>query len=118
MGPPGTVQAHQPRVTLPTTDPTPEQRIWQVVAEIPPGTVASYGQVAELAGLPGGARRVGRCLSRLPAETRLPWHRVVNATGGISLPGEAGHRQRQRLIDEGIAFEGDRVALDRCRWSV
>lgn len=105
-------------MTLPITDPTPEERIWQVVADIPRGTVASYGQVAELAGLPGGARRVGRCLSRLPAETRLPWHRVVNAAGGISLPGAAGQRQRERLIDEGVAFEGDRVALDRFRWFV
>ena len=100
------------------TEPTPEERIWQVVADIPPGTVASYGQVAELAGLPGAARRVGRSLARLPAETRLPWHRVVNAAGRISLPGAAGHRQRERLRDEGVAFEGDRVNLGRCRWPV
>ena len=99
-------------------DPSPEERIWRVVADIPPGSVASYGQVAELAGIPGGARRVGRCLSRLPAETRLPWHRVVNAAGGISLPGTAGRRQRQRLLDEGVAFEGDRVNLHRGRWAV
>ena len=103
---------------LQMTEPTPEERIWQVVADIPPGTVASYGQVAELAGLPGAARRVGRSLARLPAETRLPWHRVVNAAGGISLPGAAGHRQRERLRDEGVAFEGDRVNLRRCRWPV
>ena len=105
-------------MTSPATDSTPAERIWQVVADIPPGTVATYGQVAEMAGLPGGARRVGRCLSRLPSETQLPWHRVVNAAGGISLPGTAGNRQRQRLLDEGVAFEGDRVALDRSRWSV
>ena len=105
-------------MTLPLGDPTREERIWQVVAGIPPGTVASYGQVAELAGLPGGARRVGRCLSRLPAETRLPWHRVVNAAGDISLPGAAGQRQRQRLRDEGVTFAGDRVNLHRCRWSL
>ena len=105
-------------MTLAITDPTPEERIWQVVADIPPGSVASYGQVAELAGLPGGARRVGRCLSRLPSETRLPWHRVVNAAGGISLPGAAGQRQRERLIAEGVAFDGDRVDLRHCRWSV
>ena len=105
-------------MTSPSTDPTPEERIWQVVAEIPHGNVASYGQVAELAGLPKGARRVGRCLSRLPRETRLPWHRVVNATGGISLPGSAGLRQRELLLDEGVAFDGDRVKLRCCRWSV
>ena len=99
-------------------DPTPEERIWRVVADIPPGSVASYGQVAELAGLPGGARRVGRCLSRLPAGTRLPWHRVVNAAGAISLPGDAGRRQRELLLDEGVTFDGDRVNLGCCRWSV
>lgn len=105
-------------MTSPNTDPTPEERIWRVVADIPRGRVASYGQVAELAGLPGGARRVGRCLSRLPAETRLPWHRVVNAAGRISLPGAAGHRQRRRLLDEGVTFDGDRVDLRGCRWSM
>ena len=105
-------------MTSPLADPTLEERIWRVVAEIPFGNVASYGQVAELAGLPGGARRVGRCLSRLPAGTRLPWHRVVNASGGISLPGDAGLRQRELLSDEGVAFDGDRVKLSCCRWSV
>ena len=105
-------------MTSPSADPTPEERIWQVVAEIPFGNVASYGQVAELAGLPRGARRVGRCLSRLPAGTRLPWHRVVNASGRISLPGSAGQRQRELLLDEGVAFDGDRVKLCCCRWSI
>ena len=105
-------------MTSPSADPTPEERIWQVVADIPFGNVASYGQIAELAGLPKGARRVGRCLSRLPRETRLPWHRVVNASGGISLSGSAGQRQRELLLDEGVAFDGDRVKLRCCRWSV
>ena len=104
-------------MTAPTTDPTPEERIWQVVADIPFGTVASYGQVAELAGLPGGARRVGRCLSRLPAETRLPWHRVVNAGLRISARGDPDGeaQQKQRLEAEGVSLIGGQVAAE-CRW--
>ena len=90
------------------------QRIWQVTAEIPRGTVATYGQVAELAGLPGGARQVGLTLSRLPAGTRLPWHRVINAAGRISIADPA--RQQALLESEGVIFEDGRVNLKRLRW--
>ena len=94
----------------------PDERIWSVVASIPAGRVATYGQVAELAGLPGGARQVGRVLANLPTGTRLPWHRVVNAAGKTSLPGAAGARQRARLRDEGVTLHDGRVNLGRCRW--
>ena len=67
-------------------EPSIAEQVWQVIALIPKGRVATYGQVAELAGFPGGARRVGRILSQLPSGSRIPWHRVVNASGGISLP--------------------------------
>ena len=90
------------------------QRIWQVTAEIPRGTVATYGQVAELAGLPGGARQVGLTLSRLPAGTRLPWHRVINAAGRISIADAS--RQQALLESEGVVFEDGRVNLKRFRW--
>ena len=66
--------------------PDIDQRIWQVVALIPPGRVATYGDVARQAGMPGAARRVGRALGALPAGTRLPWHRLINARGRISPP--------------------------------
>jgi methylated-DNA-protein-cysteine methyltransferase-like protein len=56
------------------------ERIWQIVASIPSGQVASYGQIATLAGLPGYARFVGTTLGKLPQNTSLPWHRVVNAS--------------------------------------
>ena len=92
------------------------QPIWQVVAAIPAGRVATYGQVAELAGLPGGARQVGRALAELPAGTRLPWQRVVRASGASALPGEAGERQLARLRGEGVALTAGRVDLKRCRW--
>ena len=98
------------------SNPTPEERIWRVVASIPRGTVATYGQVAALADLPRGARRVGRTLAALPADSRLPWHRVVNAAGRVSLPGDAGRRQRARLRAEGVVFNDGRIALTRFRW--
>ena len=88
-----------------------------VVADIPESSVASYGQVAELADLPRGARLVGRAMAALPAGSRLPWHRVVNAKGGISLPGSAGDRQRRLLAAEGVLFSDDRVDMNRCRWA-
>jgi methylated-DNA-protein-cysteine methyltransferase-like protein len=95
-----------------------DQRIWQVVAMIPRGRVSTYGDVARFAGLPGAARRVGRALRTLPGATRVPWHRVVNAGGRISLPaGSDGQRlQRSRLEAEGVAFRGDRLDLGTYRW--
>jgi methylated-DNA-protein-cysteine methyltransferase-like protein len=95
------------------------EQVWQVVVSIPRGSVATYGQVASLAGLPGGARRVGRILSHLPDGTRIPWHRVVNASGGISLPpGSRSYRkQRSRLRSEGIEFsKTGRISLGRFGW--
>jgi len=94
------------------------ERIWQVVVLIPRGRVATYGQVAALAGLPGGARKVGRTLSQLPSGTRLPWHRVLNASGRISLPvGSAGHREQKRLLErEGVVFTKGRLSFARFRW--
>ena len=103
----------------PVDEPNIAEQIWQVIALIPKGRVATYGQIAELAGLPGGARRVGRVLSQLPRGSRIPWHRVVNASGGISLPESSGGymRQRSRLTREGIVFSSSgRIALKRFRW--
>jgi methylated-DNA-protein-cysteine methyltransferase-like protein len=100
-------------------EPTIAERIWQVTSMIPRGRVATYGQVAELAGLPGGARRVGRVLSQLPSRTRIPWHRVINASGGISLPRRSdGYAlQKARLAKEGVQFNAaSRVSLRRFRW--
>lgn len=86
------------------------QRIQAVVDSIPRGTVASYGQVAREAGLPRRARLVGRVLSELPSGSKLPWHRVVNAAGRISLRGAAAREQRRRLRSEGVRVDaGGRV---------
>ena len=86
------------------------ERIWQVVASIPSGRVASYGQIAALAGLPGYARFVGTTLGKLPRDTNLPWHRVVNASLQIA-PRNSQRmlEQKRRLRDEGVIFRGNRV---------
>jgi len=86
---------------------TLNDRIWLAVAAIPAGRVSTYGQVAEAAGLPRGARRVGRALGALPPDSRIPWHRVVNARGLLSLPGHAGREQRRRLLEEGVQVSDD-----------
>ena len=95
-----------------TSQLSPRERIWQVVAAIPKGSVATYGQVADLAGMPRHARLVGRTLSELPRDTKLPWHRVINASLRISLRADSdGHNvQRRRLEAEGVEFVGERVA--------
>ncbi len=86
--------------------------IHAAVRRIPYGTVATYGQVAAMAGLPGRARLVGHALRRLPStsdpEGEVPWHRVVNAAGGISPRSSTGAEeleQRKRLEAEGVTFD-------------
>lgn len=93
-------------------------RIARVVRRVPRGRVATYGQVARLAGLPRGARQVGYALHALPSGSVVPWHRVINAGGRISLPPEAGGiEQRLRLLAEGITVtEAGRVSLARYQW--
>jgi methylated-DNA-protein-cysteine methyltransferase-like protein len=82
------------------------EKIWRTVSRVPPGAVATYGQIAREAGLGRRARRVGEALRHLPAGSDVPWHRVINARGEISLPAgsAAGETQRQRLESEGIVF--------------
>jgi methylated-DNA-protein-cysteine methyltransferase related protein len=92
-------------------------RIHQIVSRIPRGRVATYGQVARLAGLPGQARLVGYALHALPADTSVPWQRVVNAQGGISTPPGHDTRQRRLLEREGIRFDArGRIPLADFRW--
>jgi methylated-DNA-protein-cysteine methyltransferase-like protein len=90
-----------------------EDRVLAVVNALPPGRVATYGQVAAWAGLPRQARRVGRVLSALPAATAVPWHRVVAAGGRFALPpgSPSDREQRRRLAAEGLVIRGNRVAL-------
>ena len=93
-------------------------RIYRVVRRIPRGRVASYGQVARLAGLPGQARLVGYALHALRGGS-VPWQRVINARGEISARSFAGAEAEQRrlLEDEGVEFDArGRVSLTRYRW--
>ena len=85
------------------------ERVWQIVHQIPRGKVASYGQIAKLAGMPSHSRLVGRILSGLPRNTRLPWHRVLNSQGRITNP--ARERQQERLEKEGVTLIDGRVSL-------
>ncbi|MBJ6752594.1 MGMT family protein [Geomonas anaerohicana] len=95
------------------------RHIYAVVYQIPKGQVATYGQVAALAGLPGRARQVGYALSALN-DPSVPWHRVINAKGEISLRsgGSAGDElQRLRLEEEGVGFDSHgRIPLHIYRW--
>jgi len=98
--------------------PTNAERIWQVVASIPPGKVATYGQVAELAGLPRAARLVGNTLGKLPSGSKLPWFRVLNAKGELSFPRDSSRwrTQRDKLASEGVVLLKGRLKLRRYRW--
>jgi methylated-DNA-protein-cysteine methyltransferase-like protein len=94
-------------------------RVYAVVRRIPRGRVATYGQVAELAGLGNHARQAGYALHALPAGTGVPWHRVLNARGTVSPRGAGGDSLTQRLLleQEGVRFDaGGRISLARYRW--
>jgi methylated-DNA-protein-cysteine methyltransferase-like protein len=98
---------------------TTYERIYAVVRRIPRGRVATYGQVAALAGLKGQARQVGYAMYALRSGTTVPWHRVVNARGEISRRAVFGNelRQRQLLEAEGVIFDWrDRIQLQRFGW--
>lgn len=92
--------------------------LYSTLAQVPEGKVVSYGQLAELAGLGRAARWVGRTLSQLPEDTKLPWHRVLGAGGRISLPAgrASGDEQRARLRMEGITVLNNRVDIQRHGW--
>jgi methylated-DNA-protein-cysteine methyltransferase-like protein len=96
--------ARRARTPTPASTTRVAAQICRAVQAIPRGHVASYGQIAELAGLPGRARLVGRVLSLLPPNSRVPWQRVVNARGELSVGGEDAARQRRLLEREGVRF--------------
>jgi len=96
-------------------------RIYSTVMSIPPGRVATYGQVAEAAGLPRRARLVGTALKNLTEDSAVPWHRVVNARGEISVRPRPDATTEQRLLleDEGVVFQSDgRIDLTEFGWFV
>ena len=91
-----------------------QERVWHIVYQIPKGQVATYGQIAKMAGIPQHSRLIGRILSGLPPSTRLPWHRVINSQGRITNPAKG--RQQARLEKEGVTLINGRVSLKAYGW--
>ena len=93
------------------------QRVHRAVERVPPGRVIAYGGVAALLGVPRAARGVGAALNALPPGSPVPWWRVVNARGAISLPAPQGRLQRALLEAEGVRFgPGGRIDWKRYGW--
>jgi methylated-DNA-protein-cysteine methyltransferase-like protein len=90
------------------------------VRKVPRGKVATYGQIASLAGLEGQARQVGYAMAAVPSSSAVPWHRVINAQGRVSMrsEGPGGTIIQQQLLErEGVVFDtGGRVSLKRFGW--
>ena len=106
-------------MTLQASSDELAQIILGTVALIPYGKVASYGQIAALAGLPRHARLVGRVLSQMDASSELPWHRVINAQGKISLSrlDDLGYNEQQaRLIAEGVGIVNGKISFKQFGW--
>ncbi len=90
-------------------------RVYAVVRRVPRGRVVTYGQVARALGMPRGARTIGWAMRACPPN--VPWHRVVNARGEISLRPTTGfHEQSARLRAEGVHLRAGRIDLDRYGW--
>lgn len=92
--------------------------IWETVQQIPRGKVATYGEIAEQSGLPGQPRLVGYALHNTPQGMDIPWYRVINSLGKISLPKGTGAyaRQKRLLQREGIEFQNEQVDLKKFGW--
>lgn len=93
-------------------------RIWETIADIPAGRVANYGQVAQIAGIPRGARQVAYALRVAPRHLELPWHRVIQASGKSAFAHGSRHylMQRDRLASEGVPLVNGKVDMARFRW--
>lgn len=99
-----------------------KQALYQLVRRIPKGKVATYGQLAKLMGLPRHARHVGNALANTPENVRIPWHRVMNAQGRISLRRinwQSGSDDLQRILleAEGVVFDDSgKIRLRDYQW--
>jgi methylated-DNA-protein-cysteine methyltransferase-like protein len=96
-------------------DRTWAKQVWKVVGEIPPGHVLTYGEVARLSGMPRAARRVSQAMSWAPRSLKVPWHRVINAQGKISIPEDSPwhDKQKSRLQEEGVVFLKGKIDLKK-----
>lgn len=93
-------------------------RIWDTIRDVPRGSVASYGQIAEVAGIPRGARQVGYALRHLPDEHDVPWHRIIQASGKIAFDKDTPQfeEQTKRLAMDDVAVIGGRIDMQKYRW--
>lgn len=101
------------------SNPELAQMILNVIVQIPKSKVASYGQIANLAGLPKHARLVGKVLGQLPSDHDIPWYRVINSQGRISLNklDEKGMCvQTAKLLEEGVVVINGKVNLKQFQW--
>jgi methylated-DNA-protein-cysteine methyltransferase related protein len=103
---------------MPLDRETRLRRIWETIQDIPPGRVANYGQVAEISGIPRGARQVAYALRHAPGHLELPWYRVITASGKSAFPADSPNfrRQRDRLAEEGVPFINGKVDMQKYRW--
>ena len=109
----------QPQPSAPLRTPTFYDRVYAFVRRVPRGSVITYGHIALCLGSPMAARAVGYALNALPGENDVPWWRVINAQGAISLKGRGAHADLQRALleREGVLFgPDDRTDLARYRW--
>jgi len=95
-----------------------ELRVHTIIGAIPCGHVATYGQIAKLAGQANYSRKVGRILKTLPKDSKLPWYRVINSQGKISFPVDSSKffEQKERLENEGVVFLNNKVSLKEFQW--
>ncbi|MFT5708873.1 MAG: methylated-DNA-protein-cysteine methyltransferase-like protein [Oceanospirillaceae bacterium] len=98
--------------------PSNRERVWQVIHCIPSGKICTYGRVAQMAGLPRQARAVGRYLSELPENSKIPWHRVLNSQGKLSFSvgSERFLTQKLKLQSEDVQFSNNKVDLKYYLW--
>lgn len=94
------------------------ERIYRIVRTIPRGKVATYGQIARLAGKPHAARMVGWAMSGSSPKQPVPWHRVVGAGGRLVIAKELKYSQiqKQLLLQEGVRFDGNRIVMAEFQW--
>jgi methylated-DNA-protein-cysteine methyltransferase-like protein len=96
-----------------------DRAVYRLVKRVPPGRVATYGQIAALLDAPRAARAVGYAMKRCPQGNGVPWQRLLNARGGVSLRANVSGMITQRILleREGVSFRHDRVDLNRYRWT-
>ncbi len=105
-------------MTVKTPTEKRNERIWNTIRDIPPGCVANYGQIAEIAGIPRGARQVGYALRHLPKDHDVPWYRVIQSSGKIAFEqgSRAFNEQSKRLLKENVPILNGRIDMKKYRW--